>query len=44
MDGIEKMLYFDPQQQKFACCDRCGGACYGPGYYCIRCERDGYDT
>ena len=20
-------------------CETCGGACYGPGYRCLRCER-----
>ena len=41
---IEKVLYFDPQQAREVCCGRCGGVTYEPGYHCIRCERDGYDT
>ena len=42
--GIEKILYFDPQQAVCRSCGRCGGAVYAPGYHCIRCQRDGYDT
>ena len=43
-EGIEKVLYFDPQLAAFVCCSRCGGARYAPGYGCIRCQRDGHDT
>ena len=41
---IEKTLYWDPQQEKSACCACCGCTTYGPGYRCIRCQRDDYDT
>jgi len=41
---IEKILFWDPQQAKQSNCGRCGGVTYGPGYHCIRCQRDGYDT
>ena len=43
-ERIEKTLYFDPQQAREIICDRCGGATYGPGYHCIRCQRDNYDA
>ena len=43
-ERIEKILYFDPQQAKSVCCDYCGGATYGPGYRCIRCQRDRHDA
>ena len=42
---VEKMLYFDPQQEIPVCyCSRCGGARFAPSLRCIRCEEDGYDT
>ena len=41
---IEKILYWDPQQEKSDCCERCGSTIYGPGYRCNRCQRDEYDT
>ena len=38
--GIEPMLYADPQAERPAfCCEICGGACYRPGFFCLRCER-----
>lgn len=37
---IESVLYIDPQQLPSKYCPVCGGAVYGPGYACIRCERD----
>ena len=43
-EGIEGMLFFDPQQAVPACyCDRCGGARFWPSRVCLRCEEDGYD-
>ena len=43
--GIEKMLYFDPQQEIPVCrCSRCGGARYAPSLICIRCEEEADDT
>ena len=43
--GIEKMLYWDPQQEVPACyCRRCGGARYAPSLWCIRCEEEADDT
>ncbi len=40
MKTIESILYQDPQQQLDYPCPVCGGRVYGPGYFCIRCERD----
>lgn len=42
--GIEQVLYWDPQQSAASCCERCGSVIYRPGYHCIRCQRDGYDA
>ncbi len=39
---IEPMLYTDAQKENnFLFCGFCGGECYAPGYYCLRCERSG---
>ena len=44
-EGIQGMLFLDEQQAVPVCyCSRCGGAKYGMGHWCIRCEVDGYDT
>lgn len=40
-NGIEPTLYIDIQQAPEKRCPVCGGAVYAPGYFCIRCERDG---
>lgn len=38
--GVEKVLYFDPQQIPAAAfCPECGGCLYLPSLGCIRCER-----
>ena len=43
--GIEKMLYFDPQQEIPVCwCGRCGGARFALSLICIRCEEEADDT
>ena len=37
---IEPILYFDPQAAlDVRYCEVCGGACFSPGYRCLRCER-----
>ena len=37
---IEPTLFTDEQQQRrTAFCEICGGVCYWPGYFCLRCER-----
>ncbi len=37
---IEPTLYIDLQAAIPACfCEICGGACYPPGFHCLRCER-----
>ena len=38
-DRIEAVLYIDPQTRPSKPCPVCGGATYGPGWFCIRCER-----
>ena len=39
---IEPTLFFDPQTcLHIRYCPVCGGVCYGPGYFCLRCERSG---
>lgn len=41
MDKVEKILWFDPQQQPEAGrCSVCGGVIYRPGCDCARCRRD----
>ena len=43
--GIEKTMYFDPQQEiPVCCCSRCGGARFAPSLRCIRCEEEADDT
>ena len=43
--GIEKTMYFDPQQEIPVCwCSRCGGARFAPSLRCIRCEEEADDT
>lgn len=37
---MESTLYYDPQAEVPVCfCPECGGECYAPSRYCIRCER-----
>ena len=44
-EGIISTLFWDPQQELRICyCSRCGGVRYWPGFICIRCAEDGYDT
>ena len=44
-EGIIGTLFWDPQQERnFRCCLRCGGVRYAPGFICIRCREEGYDT
>ncbi len=40
-NGVEKMLYIDPQGGKcVGFCKKCGGALYAPSRICLRCRRD----
>ena len=44
-EGIFSTFLWDPQQElRIRYCRRCGGVRYAPGYTCIRCLEDGYDT
>ena len=43
-DGIEPVLYADPQDCESTPCPVCGGATYAPEHRCIRCERGGFST
>ena len=37
---IEPVLYIDRQGERpHHFCPECGGCCYSPGFYCLRCER-----
>lgn len=37
---MESTLFFDPQTAIPACfCPECGGECYAPSRFCLRCER-----
>ena len=41
--NIEPTLYTDPQAAAAKRCAKCGGAVYPPGFFCLRCERNGHD-
>lgn len=43
MTPIEQVLFLDAQCARERRCPRCDGCVYPPSYYCIYCERGGYD-